>query len=211
VSKHRAFNADRYLDKLQGHEPLLGAYVGLWDGRLELDRATLDVRTFKDFLVNGDGDGKDELLEGLYRIYDLCTDRGHEDLVAACQECGYDPDSDGELPVECLSLKVRVENEEAFNLAYDRNTMWHAERFTIFRGESIKAIADPSAAASRLHDKLAEVGTSAMSTNIRYRWEYQPGSDLFVVYTDSRDMLGRGFPELRNRGFVVKFTRLFRL
>ncbi|MGE3510720.1 MAG: DUF5916 domain-containing protein [Vicinamibacterales bacterium] len=54
-------------------------------------------------------------------------------------------------------------------------------------------------------------GASAMSTNVRYRWEYQPGSDLFVVYTDNRDMLGRGFPELRNRGVVVKFTRLFRL
>lgn len=54
-------------------------------------------------------------------------------------------------------------------------------------------------------------GTSAMNTNIRYRWEYQPGSDLFVVYSDNRDMTVRGFPEIRNRGFVVKFTRLFRL
>lgn len=54
-------------------------------------------------------------------------------------------------------------------------------------------------------------GVSSMNTNIRYRWEYQPGSDLFVVYTDNRDTTIRGFPELRNRGFVVKFTRLFRL
>jgi hypothetical protein len=54
-------------------------------------------------------------------------------------------------------------------------------------------------------------GTSAMNTNIRYRWEYQPGSDLFVVYSDNRDTTVRGFPEMRNRGFVVKFTRLFRL
>jgi len=52
---------------------------------------------------------------------------------------------------------------------------------------------------------------SSFSSNIRFRWEYQPGSDLFVVLTDNRDTALTGFPELRNRAFVVKFTRLFRL
>ena len=51
----------------------------------------------------------------------------------------------------------------------------------------------------------------ALSTNLRLRWEYQPGSELFVVYNDQRDTeLGRSFPMLENRAFVVKFTRLFR-
>ena len=50
-----------------------------------------------------------------------------------------------------------------------------------------------------------------LSTNVRLRWEYQPGSELFVVYNDQRDTwLNRGFPMLENRAFVVKFTRLFR-
>lgn len=52
---------------------------------------------------------------------------------------------------------------------------------------------------------------SSLSTNIRFRWEYQPGSDLFVVLTDNRDTVPTGFPELRNRALIVKFTRLFRL
>ena len=30
----------------------------------------------------------------------------------------------------------------------------------------------------------------SFSSNFRYRWEYQPGSELFVVYTDERDTLG---------------------
>ena len=25
------------------------------------------------------------------------------------------------------------------------------------------------------------------SSNLRFRWEYRPGSELFVVYTDERD------------------------
>jgi hypothetical protein len=49
-----------------------------------------------------------------------------------------------------------------------------------------------------------------VSTNIRYRWEYRPGSDLFLVYSDGRDTLGQGFPLLTNRGLTVKLTRLFR-
>jgi len=52
---------------------------------------------------------------------------------------------------------------------------------------------------------------AALSSNVRFRWEYQPGSDLFVVYSDGRDTLGPRFPRLQNRTFVVKATRLFRL
>ena len=51
---------------------------------------------------------------------------------------------------------------------------------------------------------------AALSSNARFRWEYRPGSDLFVVYSDGRDIIGTGFPRLQNRSFVVKMTRLFR-
>ncbi|HEX9722790.1 MAG TPA: DUF5916 domain-containing protein [Vicinamibacteria bacterium] len=48
------------------------------------------------------------------------------------------------------------------------------------------------------------------TANVRFRWEYQPGSDFFVVYSDGRDTLSTGFPELQDRSLVIKFTRLFR-
>jgi hypothetical protein len=48
------------------------------------------------------------------------------------------------------------------------------------------------------------------SSNLRFRWEYRPGSELFVVYTDERDTTLTGFPVLRNRAFVVKINRLLR-
>ena len=51
---------------------------------------------------------------------------------------------------------------------------------------------------------------NSLSTNLRLRWEYQPGSELFVVYNDIRDTELRGVPLLENRAFVVKLTRLFR-
>ena len=48
------------------------------------------------------------------------------------------------------------------------------------------------------------------SGNYRFRWEYRPGSEIFVVYTDERDSALSGYPALRNRAFVVKVNRLLR-
>ena len=48
------------------------------------------------------------------------------------------------------------------------------------------------------------------SSNFRYRWEYKPGSELFVVYTDERDTRQSGYPDLKNRAFVVKVNKLLR-
>jgi hypothetical protein len=53
-----------------------------------------------------------------------------------------------------------------------------------------------------------------MSTNARLRWEYAPGSELFVVFNEERDTLGGlaapRFPDLANRSFIVKINRLLR-
>jgi len=46
MGRHSTFNADRFLDKFQGREPLIRGYVGIWGGRLELDGAKLDVPRF---------------------------------------------------------------------------------------------------------------------------------------------------------------------
>jgi hypothetical protein len=54
-------------------------------------------------------------------------------------------------------------------------------------------------------------GIGAVSTNARFRWEYQPGSELFVVYNEERNTMTQSFPSLNNRAFIVKINRLFRL
>jgi hypothetical protein len=53
--------------------------------------------------------------------------------------------------------------------------------------------------------------TASRGSNLRLRWEYAPGSELFVVYTDDFDTMSRPLSTaLRNRAFVVKVNRLFR-
>ena len=186
MAKHRKFNADRFLDKFQGQEQLLRAYVAQWDGRLPLSTAALDVPVLKEFLANGDGDGKDAMMEGLYRAHDLSSERGHEDLIAACRDYDIDPDPGGQLPVECLSLKVLTENEEAFDLAYDRNTLWHAERFSIFRGKSAKAIPDPAAVAAQVPGEAGRSVQGGQGQRPRAR-PAVPGRDLRQLHRLPRE------------------------
>ena len=53
-------------------------------------------------------------------------------------------------------------------------------------------------------------GSDTVSANVRLRWEYRPGSELFVVYNEQRDTLAASFPELTNRAVIVKVNRLLR-
>ena len=51
----------------------------------------------------------------------------------------------------------------------------------------------------------------SLASSVRLRWEYAPGSEFFVVYTDGRGKLTNGPSELLSRSLAVKVTRLLRL
>ncbi len=55
-------------------------------------------------------------------------------------------------------------------------------------------------------------GSDSFSSNFRLRWEWAPGSEIFIVYTEDRntEVLDR-WSELSNRGLVIKVNRLLRL
>jgi hypothetical protein len=61
---------------------------------------------------------------------------------------------------------------------------------------------------------LVQYGSAdhAFTSNLRFRWEYRPGSELFVVYTDERDTVAQAptVAGLKNRALVVKVNRLWR-
>jgi hypothetical protein len=45
---------------------------------------------------------------------------------------------------------------------------------------------------------------------VRLRWDYRPGSELFVVYNEQRDTRARDFPGLATRAIILKVNRLLR-
>jgi hypothetical protein len=179
--KHRIFNADRYLDKLQGYESLLRDYCRLWPRKLGFNVATLTIEMFKTWLVEGESSVKSEVMEGLYRCYDLSTDRGHEDIVAASTDSDYEPDPDASLPVECLALKVRTEREDVFNLAYDRFAFFHAERFSIYQGLRPKKIANVGRRKKAFEKRLSEEFRSFKNSDRVLVRSYEEGDYTHVV------------------------------
>ncbi len=52
--------------------------------------------------------------------------------------------------------------------------------------------------------------TRTASTNARFRWEYRPGSELFVVYNDERDTATARPAGALSRAIIVKVNRLLR-
>lgn len=50
----------------------------------------------------------------------------------------------------------------------------------------------------------------AVLTNLRFRWEYQPGSELFLVFTEGRATLPPRGAGLQSRGVALKINKLFR-
>jgi hypothetical protein len=50
----------------------------------------------------------------------------------------------------------------------------------------------------------------SLNSSVRWRWEYVPGSELFVVYSDGRDTSVSGLPAVLNRTLALKVTRLLR-
>jgi hypothetical protein len=53
-------------------------------------------------------------------------------------------------------------------------------------------------------------GSNSVAANVRLRWEYRPGSELFVVYNDERDTRTPRFPGLATRSLIIKVNRLVR-
>jgi hypothetical protein len=81
-----------------------------------------------------------------------------------------------------------------------------------FTNQVLRARSDYAFSPRMFASGLVQYGSSdrVFSSNLRFRWEYRPGSEFFVVYTDERDTIPRGFPAVKNRAFVVKVNRLLR-
>ncbi len=80
-----------------------------------------------------------------------------------------------------------------------------------FRQSVLRLRSDYAFSPRRFISALVQYSSTGelVSSNLRFRWEYKPGSELFFVYTDERNALSPRFSELRNRAIVIKMNRLW--
>lgn len=139
-------------------------------------------------------------------VYDLGPQRRISGSVSATRGAFYAGDRTG------LSYSGRIKFSPQLALeprvSVDRGNLPEGLFTTTLAGGRVTYTISPRMFVSVLTQYNSTSDT--LETNARFRWEYQPGSDLFVVYTDGRDTQGSRVAELVNRGFAVKFTRLFR-
>jgi hypothetical protein len=208
--KHHAFNVDRFLDTFgDGAEFLLKDFVNLWGHGLDIKPSSIDVKHFKEFLVNGTGKSKEEFMAELYRVWDLCDEIGHEYLVTACDKAHpkFNPDPKGESPVEWLSLMTRIAREDVFNLAYDMRNVRHAERFNLYKGEKGKQVADLATASKRLRSKLKRDFKGMKKSEEVVVRAYQEGNTFnFVIYHEKRVQAPLVFKGARTRRKIAPFA-----
>jgi len=188
MPKHRSFNADRFLDKFDGREHYLRDFAAIWKERNpSLNLEEFSIEAFRQWMLNSNDEGKDDLLEALYQVYDLCTERGYQHLQAASQDVGYVPDPDNILPVECLSILVRTHRKLVFQNAYDRNNFIRAERFSIYQGACGKPINDLKLVTRKFKRRLARVFKQIKNSDRVLVRSYQEGERInFVVYHEKR-------------------------
>jgi hypothetical protein len=106
--------------------------------------------------------------------------------------------------------RVPVTSQLSVEPTYSLNRVeLHEGRFTThLAGSRVTYAMTPLMFASALVQYNS--GTGTVATNARLRWEYRPGSELFLVYNEERNTLIRGFPPLNDRALIVKVNRLFR-
>jgi len=137
---------------------------------------------------------------------------GQQRLVSANLSAEYGTFYNGhKTSVSASRGRVPITNQLSVEPTYSLNhvTLVQGEFTTHLAGSRVTYSMTPLMFVSALIQYNS--GINAVSTNARFRWEYQPGSELFVVYNEERNTLTRSFPSLNNRAFIVKINRLFRL
>jgi hypothetical protein len=112
------------------------------------------------------------------------------------------------------TLRFRGRVELTSQLGFEPNIQYNwinlaAGDFTdkLIGGRSIYTVTPRMFVAALVQYSFAN---ASLSTNLRFRWEYQPGSELFVVFSEGRSTLPAHGTALESRGLVVKINRLLR-
>ena len=110
-----------------------------------------------------------------------------------------------------VSYMGRAEFNERFSLEPNISLNWITVPGGDVRAQVSRLRATYTVSPRSFLGALVQYNSAAhlFSANVRFRWEYSPGSDLFVVFSTNRDG-DDGLSGLSDRTLVVKFTRLFR-
>jgi hypothetical protein len=147
-----------------------------------------------------------------HRTFSATYQLGQQHAASGRTTFEYGPFYDGErTALGYTGARIKVNPHFALEprVSIDRVTLPFGDFTSLIVGSRVTYTITPMMFVSGLVQYNS--ANSSVGTNLRMRWEYHPGSELFVVYNDGRDTTGPGLlPHLQNRSLVVKVNRLFR-
>ncbi|MBM3777322.1 MAG: carbohydrate binding family 9 domain-containing protein [Acidimicrobiia bacterium] len=195
--------------RLQSREETLGFRMDLSSG----DQLNADYRGSYEFLARPLSVGPDvQIAPGEYRFHNahVLYYLGPQRRVSGRFSLDHGSFYDGTKTSFAMTSRVDFGPKLGVEprVTIDRVRLTHTAFTSRLLGGRVSFTASPRLSFASLVQYNSN--TRSLSSNLRFRWEYIPGSDLFVVYTDNRDTTPAGFPQLDNRSFAVKLTRLLR-
>jgi Domain of unknown function (DUF5916) len=179
------------------------------------DRVSFEVNDYFELLVDPFQVQRGVVIpRGSYNFRDLIAgyNFGQQRPVSGNVSLQYGQFYDGHITMASLS-SARVSILKQFSLE-PRVSVNHVELpGGTFTTKLLGTRADYGFSPRMFASALLQYNSSdrTFSSNLRYRWEYRPGSEFFLVWTDEHDTFqARPDTRLRNRAFVVKITRLLR-
>lgn len=187
--KHRPFNADRFLDKFKGNEAALTAYLDNWQGQIEGLPDPFEVDPFKDFLKYPPEDHQpfNEMVEGLYRAYDLCTVYGEEHMREAAERNHSLLAEVHDIPREIYALRLLVEDTVTFELAQNLNYAQQIDQFSTYKGREARQINDVTTAIPLFEAQLQALFNERKGSDKVMVKHFTDGEVLnFLIYHEER-------------------------
>ncbi len=187
ATKHRTFNADRFLDKFTDHEAVLVAHMARWPDLTAPNPLTMDA--FKDYLKapHGDNENFEQMVEALYQAYDLSTKQGHELMGEAIDQNQLTLPGLHDVSREVLALRLHIENPVTFTLATNLLFASQVDKFVSYKGKEPRAVADVAADVVDFRAKLGELFVNRKGTDKIVVQHFTDGDALnFIVYHERR-------------------------
>lgn len=187
TTRHRTFNADRFLDKFSDNEAVLVAHMARWPELSAPNPLTVD--TFKDYFKTPHGDNEhfEQMVEALYQAYDLSTKQGHELMGEAIDQNQLTLPGLHDIPREVLALRLNIENPITFTLATNLLFASQVDKFVTYKGKEPRTVSDVSSTVANFRTKLGELFVHRKGTDKIVVHQFTDGDALnFIVYHERR-------------------------
>jgi hypothetical protein len=151
------FDHEEFLQPFRGREEFLEEYFdSIPPANLTIPRPIKCAKDFVDHLGLCPPEEYRKLISGLVEAWEMTTDEGHEQLLAALRQVGTTEQQVLSLPAECLALHVLSTRRDLFETALSLDQIRKCDALQLFKPRNpVKLVDDLNAATNAFRTEIA--------------------------------------------------------